>query len=96
MTAAQKEVNLAIRASDNTGGSFAGLGNGSSGNLLMKENWYFDDRRWKVPAPLVAGISPLMESQVLDLKDSFGRQDQIALALAVSLRQAGQKGSAQF
>jgi len=73
----------------------SGSGAGDIGDLRPVDE-FFDQIGDYKQAPLVAGISPLMETQVLDLKDSYGRQDQVAIALAAALRMGGQKGSAQI
>jgi hypothetical protein len=44
--------------------------------------------------PIVAGVSPLMETQTLDLESQWRRQDEFALKLAALMQQAGYKGSA--
>lgn len=86
------DLRVALRDS---GAFSSGSGAGSLG-LLQPPKAYFDKVMFEKQPPLVAGISPLMETQVLDLKDSYGRQDQVAIALAAALRQGGQKGSAQI
>ncbi len=91
-----QERQLASLTASGTGGAFgSGEGGGDLGNLKL-HNDYYNKVTATMQPPLVAGISPLMESQVLDLKDSYGRQDQVAIALAVALRKGGMKGSAQL
>jgi len=55
---------------------------------------YNETRRDK-STPLVSGISPLSQTDTLDLASEFQRQDQFALALALALRQQGASGSAK-
>jgi len=49
----------------------------------------------RIPVPLVAAVSPMTETQTLDLAASFRRRDELALRLALALRQAGLAGQAE-
>lgn len=42
-------------------------------------------------SPVVAGVSPLMETQTLDLESQWRRQDEFALSLAALMQEAGLK-----
>lgn len=72
----------------------SGGGGGRAGKLRVWKNMKFDDPRLRVAAPLVAGVSPLMETQVLDLQDAYRKQEQFALSLALTLKAAGRGGQA--
>jgi hypothetical protein len=47
------------------------------------------------PCPLVAAVSPMTETQVLDLESSKRRQEELALSLSAALRAAGMGAQAQ-
>jgi hypothetical protein len=46
------------------------------------------------PSPLVAAVSPMTETQTLDLASSFRRQNEVAIRLAFALHLAGLTGQA--
>ena len=62
--------------------------NGVPDSYILRED---HDRK-----PLVAGITPMSDSQSLDLKDDYRRQDAVSLQLALALRQQGAAGQAKL
>lgn len=76
-----------------------GFGTYSSGTPLP--NWlnYSSARVTdpnRKPAPLVAAVSPMTETENLDLASSLRRQDSLALSLSFALRYAGLGGQANI
>jgi hypothetical protein len=80
-----------VAATKEAGGALPG-GQPSIPSELLKCNYA---SRVKNNKPVVAGVSPLMETQTLDLESRFRRQDEIALYLAAVMQQAGLTGQVE-
>jgi hypothetical protein len=87
-----------IKGGGSVGGGGGSGGAGSDGSecgVWIPEPLRFKGEVVKGERPLVSGISPLMQSDTLDLASQFKRQDEFMLALAATLQATGWKAQAK-